>query len=355
MENYTPIELKYSAEEIANHDFLQAWKTDDPEWMKARKKEWLKIKNKFNQFIHFEKKNLKFIRSYFLTGLTGDTWLTDKATQALKTFNQPRSVSPYFSNVGLLVAFWMSPDHSQENWNRIKCVYCYDLLKKEENEAPINYESYHGACLGFRRMCEQYEQVEVLFDWDNGVPRYDCIFTPHKDCDSIFGEKLDLFYLKELRIEPKEDGNPQYGSVNQFHYVYFTALLQGYLSGCNFNPNNPIKYFVKEYIKWGLPNEEYIDYPFFSTLPKVVAFCWNIIDTPEGRHPIQLAVAQELKEEILKVKDSLDAGTQKMINRGTDIFESGRIEEYFLEEAPDDFVNQPYYKFINENFGLTFW
>jgi len=51
----------------------------------------------------------------------------------------------------------------------------------------------------------------------------------------------------------------------------------------------------------------------------------------------------------------LDAGTQKMINRGTDIFESGRIEEYFLEEAPDDFVNQPYYKFINENFGLTFW
>ena len=355
MQYYTPIELKYSVDEIVNYNFLAAWKTDDKEWMKARKKEWLKIKSKFNQFIHFEKKNLKFVRNYFLTGLTGDTWLTEEGTQSLKTFNQPQSIDSYFNNIGLLVAFWLSPDHSKENWERIKCVYCYDLLKKEDKVMPIMYKNYHGACLGFRRMCEQYEQVEILFEYINKKPVYDCKFTPHKDCDSIFGDRLDLFFLKELKIELEENGQPQYGSVNQFHYKSLLSILQGYLSGTDFNPNNPVKYFIKEYIQWGLPKEEYSDVPFFDTLPKVVAFCWNVIDTPENRHPTQLAVAQELKEEILKVKDSLDEGTQKMIERGIDIFESGRLEECFLENQDKEFMEQPYYKFIYKHFGLTFW
>jgi len=67
------LKLKYTAEETVNHDFLQAWKVDDPEWMKARKKEWLNIKSKFDQFPeHFKKKDLKFVRSFFLTGLVED-------------------------------------------------------------------------------------------------------------------------------------------------------------------------------------------------------------------------------------------------------------------------------------------
>lgn len=355
MEKFTPIDLKYSVEEIVNHDFLQAWKTDDPEWMKARKKEWLIIKSKINQFTHFQKKNLKFVRSYYLTGITGDAWLTDEATQSLKTFNQPESISLYFNNVGLLAAFWLSPDHSQENWERIKCVYCYNLLEKKGNEAPIHYEYYHGACLGFRRMCEQYAQTDILLEWDGKVPRYEGIFTPHKDCDSIFGEVLDLFFLKELKIEVNENGHPQYSSVNQFRFSSLSLIFLEYLSSINFNPNNPIKYFIKEYIKWGLPVDYQSNVIFFDTLPKIVAFCWNVVDTPEARHPTQLAVAQELKEEIIKVKDSLEEDKQKMIDRGIDIFESDRIEECFLERVGDGFKNQPYYKFVNENFGVTFW
>ncbi len=345
------MELKYNAEETANHSFLQAWKTDDPEWVKTRKKEWLQIKNKFDQYPEgFKKKNLKFVRSYFLTGLVENDWASDEVVLAMRTHNQPLSIIPYVGRVdGLLVSFWLSPDHSQENWERIKCVYCYDLWEREGIEAPINYSYYHGACLRFREMTQLYDNIETTYK----KKHHHAKFTSYRNCDSIFGETLDQFFLKELKIELTDNDLPYYGSVANFRFSHLASVLQGYLSGTDFNPNSPIKYFIKEYVKWGLPETRKEFY--WGTESKVVTFCWYILDTPEGRHPTQLSVARELKEEILKVKDTLPEEAQKVIDQGISIFQSGNIEEYFLKDSEAKVVNEPYYKFITENLGINFW
>lgn len=346
------MELNYNAEEVANYDFLQAWKTNDPEWMKTRKKEWLQIKNKFDQFPEgFKKKNLKFVRSYFLTGLIDGDWSNDQIALAMRTYNQPRSVVPYVgTRSGLLVSFWLSPDHSQENWERIKCVYCYSLSKRESTVAPVDFRSYHDTCVHFRDTARLYDNVETTYEKRHHYAK----FTSHRDSDSIFGETLDKFFFKELKIVIREDGRLlNNSSIATLQLGRLASVLQGYLSGTNFNPNNPIKYFIKEYVKWGLPQSKHVDF-YWGTESKVVTFCWHVLNTPKGRHPMQLSVAQELKEEILKVKDTLSEEVQEIIDQGISIFESGNIEDYFLKEEPG-ILNEPYYKFINENLGITFW
>ncbi len=347
------MELKYNAEETANHSFLQAWKTDDPEWVKARKKEWLSIKGKFNYFPEgFQKKNLKFIRSYFLTGLVEADWASDEVAIALRTHNQPLSIVRYIgsSPEGLLISFWLSPDHSQENWERIKCVYCYDLWEREGKEAPINYSDYHGACLFFRDMTRFYQVIETSYE----KKRWYAEFTDHKDCGSIFGETLDQFFLKELKIERADNGRLHYGTIANFRFSNLASILNRFLSGLDFNPNNPIKYFIKDYVQFGLP-ETRLNEHSWGNESKLVTFCWHVVETPEGRHPTQLVVARELKEEILKVKNFLPEDAQKMIDQGISIFESGKIKEYFLKCQGKGVEKEPRYKFIKENLGIDFW
>ncbi|MCG8612679.1 MAG: hypothetical protein MI864_19385 [Pseudomonadales bacterium] len=54
--------------------YIAYWHTDDKEWLKARKKEWLDYKKGVDDIPFIRRKDHKYLREFFLTGLISDDY-----------------------------------------------------------------------------------------------------------------------------------------------------------------------------------------------------------------------------------------------------------------------------------------
>ena len=84
---------------------MAAWKTDDKEWMKARKAAWKSIKPKIDSINNLYKEERKVLKDYFLNGIIDPNWPI-------------KDMVP-----GLLLEFWLHPGHSDEHWRSLLPKY----------------------------------------------------------------------------------------------------------------------------------------------------------------------------------------------------------------------------------------
>lgn len=98
-----------------------AWKTDDPEWVKARKRQWRDIRRSLEYdtpflgepFYFLRKKNHKRIKEYFLTGTV--------TTNFPEVRLDPKPNHPLGGIEAVLLFYiWLHPDDSENNWTRLR-------------------------------------------------------------------------------------------------------------------------------------------------------------------------------------------------------------------------------------------
>ncbi len=338
--------LEYTEEEINKYNFFSAWHTDDKAWVKARQKKWKVIKSKLDQlhrFIGVDKERYKSYKSYFMTGYSEA--ITEEEIKDWKYNKQPLCI------LGLgptaLFAFWLSPDHSQENWNRIKCASVYSVIRNND-ERHGQWDWYKEASSLFRKSAYCYEQIESYSIKSRTAER--CRLSPYYNCDSIF-DGLEEFLFNNLPVELNKDGSldtinygdPGGGDVS----MYFC-----YLRGDEFNPHNPRRYFVDDFIKWGFITDRPQN-PHDDSRAQLVAMAWHIVANPVDYHPLQVEVARKIKAGIMAVKDQLPDVTLDYFKRGVSMFEGG-IKKSFYKKYPHAFKGF-YYDVMIKKLGLKFW
>lgn len=77
-----------------------AWKTDDKQWMKARKASWKPIKKELVRVDEMKREDVKMLQDYYLFGKMPDI--------------PPEHY--YFENFNMIFRLWFHPDQSEENW-----------------------------------------------------------------------------------------------------------------------------------------------------------------------------------------------------------------------------------------------
>ena len=90
------------------------WQTENEEWIKERKKAWLKVKPHLEEINYASSKNLKGLRHFFIYG------------EVLDGFLFPRMKTLKGSEIPLFIKLWFIPDLTQ------------DKIKREINQACKN-------------------------------------------------------------------------------------------------------------------------------------------------------------------------------------------------------------------------
>lgn len=100
----------------------EAWKTDDKVWVKQRREQWKHIKDSLSQIIQLEKRNIKYLKLYYMTGKEDDRF----------------PMTSYEFMEGLLYELWFHPDHSIENWKQLRERHRdWAAYEKKKNFIPI--------------------------------------------------------------------------------------------------------------------------------------------------------------------------------------------------------------------------
>lgn len=86
---------------------MKTWEIENKEWSKARKAAWKSIKPKIDSINNLYKEERKVLKDYFLTGTIDPNWPIKKMTP------------------GLLLEFWLHPEHSDEHWNTLLPKYSH--------------------------------------------------------------------------------------------------------------------------------------------------------------------------------------------------------------------------------------
>lgn len=95
-----------------------AWHPEDPAWVKKRKSEWRLVKKNLDKLNFIRKKEITFLKDFFLTGTVNMAALQEYCWGHA---NPKRPLQ--FVEGAVLLECWLSPDHSEANWQRIKQKY----------------------------------------------------------------------------------------------------------------------------------------------------------------------------------------------------------------------------------------
>lgn len=94
-----------------------AWKLDDPEWVKQRKKAWRDYKDS-PVFSTFDKGEIKWIKTFFLTGIAFDPEPPKEEWNPRRLYHPTQLPLP--SAHSLLIECWLDPEPSEERWTAVK-------------------------------------------------------------------------------------------------------------------------------------------------------------------------------------------------------------------------------------------
>jgi len=300
-----------------HHRFLSNWKTDNKEWMNNRKKSWKYIQIQLDRLRNgyllnrIKKKDYKYFKNYYLTGKDTIKTPTNIAYRCLGLHGLDH-------NNELFIQFWLSADHSIE---------CLEYLKKNFFES-YNDDYFEEACIFYRESTGCYPAFGK-YGWNEREG------TTQKN-GSIFADlepsMLSFFsYTSEKKVSLDTHINNDYGSTAQSNFEgvfvgYFGGIVEEPEVDCGFNPNNPIKNMIDEYMRWGFPKHRgHDDCLGFKV---AISLIWHVVQTPKGRHPLQLELATDLKQRILNEIDSLSEETQNRFEMAMNYYQSGDFFEY---------------------------
>jgi len=84
----------------------ELWQTENEEWIKERKKAWLKVKPHLEEINYASSKNLKGLRHFFIFG------------EVLEGFEFPRMTTLTGNEIPLFIKLWFIPELTKETINR---------------------------------------------------------------------------------------------------------------------------------------------------------------------------------------------------------------------------------------------
>lgn len=306
-----------------NKHIEKHWKVDDKEWMKQRRTDWKNIQWQLDRLRAayvvtdcIKRKDYKYLKSFFLIGR--DT--QEPATRNLTPVgNVPNYISRHVPfNSALLLHFWLGADHSQEYFEYLKV----NMYTSEDTKINL----FESACIEYRQTVLAYtNNKKYVWSEEEG--------TTTKN-GPVFGN-IESKLLKLLSFTPKQErwldelikkarGSNALSSFECVFTGYFENALEP-ISEQGFNPNNPMRYMLDEYVRWGFIQNRSYSFEDDWCFKMGIALAFNTIDTPEGRHPIQLEVAKELKQRILDEKNSMPLEAQKRLEMVTEYYEKGRF------------------------------
>ena len=308
-----------------NEHIEEHWKVDDKEWMKQRRADWKNIQWQLDRMRSayvvtddIKKKDYKYLKCFFLTGR--DT--QGPATRDLTPVGSvPNFVSRHVSfRSELLLHFWLGADHSQEYFEYLK-ENMYD-------DEDIKIDLFESTCIEYRQTVVAYTN-NIKYAWNEEEG------TTTKN-GPIFGD-LEPKLLELLVFTPKQEKwldelikKPRgANTLSRFERV-FTGYFDNPSdpsAGCGFNPNNPVRYMLDEYVRWGFVQNRSYSFDDDWSFKMGIALAFNTIDTPEGRHPVQLEVAKELKQRILDARKGMTVEAQKRLEMVTEYYEKGGFLE----------------------------
>jgi len=325
---YIPV---YSYEEIKNYDFTATWKIDDQDWVKKRRATWSQIQDSVIFFCSpmRNKKSMKLIREYYLTGqISSEKLLFSMIDPDDYSFRMPFDFENSESH--MLLQFWLSPDHSEENFLRIRDSHYYYYLFNNNNfkEPHKNIEwvmnqfcrGYHASCWKVRGVCsyftiEKQDKGPFFGGIEEKLLSYFKVLDPSCTKDWKVDENYSCSEKWALK-QRKDDWSRLFSRL--------TDSLIGFLGGGGqvgnvFNPNNHIRFLIDDYIKWAfLYNSKYINISF--QLSSMVAILKNVLITPQGRHPIQMEVAKKLEQGLLVDQIGFSYEAKLAIAMGVEVF-----------------------------------
>ena len=104
---------------IAKIHRLRAWKTDDKDWMKARRAGWKEVKMTLDRLTGVRGQDKKFLKQFYMSGEVDiDAMVEEYGRRAV---NPEKPLQPMDAPV--LLECWLTADQSEENWQNIKDSY----------------------------------------------------------------------------------------------------------------------------------------------------------------------------------------------------------------------------------------
>jgi len=181
---------------------LSAWKLDDPEWVKERKRKWRSVKNSPILSL-LTKEEQRRIKTFYSTGIAFDPEPNEEEWRYLcyHPAKRPLPVSSYE-----LFECWLDPEPSEERWSKVR------------DKAIIKSQEYALTTQFFRRCLHDY------------VPKKGSLFNG-------LDEKLYKFLcLGRCRREDYLDIDEKgFYSISRSIYKSFVPQIEGYLQP-DFNP-----------------------------------------------------------------------------------------------------------------------
>lgn len=199
-----------------------AWHTQDPQWLKARKKHWQTLVKFFKAHKILRPDSIKYYQTYFLTGELQNT-------QEIGYF--PREVNAF-----LIMMFY--PDQTKES---LKAV--------------------------FNKYCETYHPQKVMPCCDDSIDFFEKnIMLFVEDQEGVLGGNESI-YCDILYGETKEEQLKRRSYRNQYNFPALCSSLSKFvLDGCHYN------YDYFQYI---------IDFCFLTIAPDELEFGRTKIELPK--------------------------------------------------------------------------
>jgi len=346
LEEYQLTEKDVADIEGTREEFIKLWPIDDLEWMKQRKKQWPAIKRKILQ-IHkgtdaVNKKKIPELRNYYLSGA--------------QPFPNQQPYPLAGGDYHLIFAFWLCPVHTKETWKTVKILNFVNNRFGKQSEI-----SYHLTPRILRQTVRCYPGTE---EDRKGKTIYDLKISPYQGSDAIFEPEVMDVLLEELPLKISKRVPERLFSATP---IGLNTLLD-YLGGGNaqfaeFNPNNPLKYWIDEIVALDL--RKFVELEEYARQRKVfISLIWHICSNQDEHHLLQVKVATALKEGVVALKPSLDEESQAAIDQSIELAKEGIPKSFYTHGLWETEITQfkgtlrlgkKSWKLIQENLDYRLW
>jgi len=272
---------------------INAWKTDDKAWLKARRAGWKEVKTTLDRLTGVRGQDKKFLKQFYMSGEIDIDEMTNAFGRRVVDPERPL----YPMEASTLLECWLTADQSDENWQQIKEKYGERKL-------------YHSC----RRLLES--------------------LAYYPETGSLFGGLEERLYrfLCPTRCRPEdypELNREQY--IDQAHTIYgrIRSALSRYFQFKAPNPNNFVRCRLPEWHDCIAATYLKIPDALLKDLIHVVVPMHRILTNPDNYAEHVLDVAKQL-EDIL----SDEALPQPIRDRVDEIIKN--FDEYNVYECLGD-------------------
>jgi hypothetical protein len=111
-------------------EWRKAWKTEDPEWVKQRQKDWKLIRKSPVFEFRFNKDDLTRVKNFFMTG---SAFVPEPEKSEWKWMSYDPDTKPLPVTCAPLIECWLGVDGDIERWKQVRANSSADRLSSSRN------------------------------------------------------------------------------------------------------------------------------------------------------------------------------------------------------------------------------